>query len=162
MCLFPCHYKTIYLNELTMCFTERWNTNHAKNQQPITICRPYNRWQRAQSYRKITNAPFIYISTTIFSLDHITSSYSDRTAEVWVQCVPDKQVHGANMGPTWVLSAPDGPHIGPMDLAIRGVPIRDYAEWAGCNLVTVFCSAVYMSVTFETQYIDAIWVSLGI
>ena len=24
------------------------------------------------------------------------------------------------MGPTWVLSAPDGPHVGPMNLAIRG------------------------------------------
>ena len=23
---------------------------------------------------------------------------------------PDSKVHGANMGPTWVLSAPDGPH----------------------------------------------------
>ena len=23
---------------------------------------------------------------------------------------PDKKVHGANMGPAWVLSAPDGPH----------------------------------------------------
>ena len=32
---------------------------------------------------------------------------------------PDKKVHGANMGPTWVLSAPDGPHVGPMNLAIR-------------------------------------------
>ena len=26
---------------------------------------------------------------------------------------------GANMGPTWVLLAPDGPHVGPMNLAIR-------------------------------------------
>ena len=39
------------------------------------------------------------------------------------QCVkkqnyPDSKVHGANMGPTWVLSAPDGPHVGPMNLAI--------------------------------------------
>ena len=25
------------------------------------------------------------------------------------------------MGPTWVLSAPDGPHVGPMNLAIRDV-----------------------------------------
>ena len=25
------------------------------------------------------------------------------------------------MGPTWVLSAPDGPHVGPMNLAIRVV-----------------------------------------
>ena len=33
--------------------------------------------------------------------------------------VPDSKVHGANMGPTWVLSAPDGPHVGPMNLAIR-------------------------------------------
>ena len=33
--------------------------------------------------------------------------------------IPDSKVHGANMGPTWVLSAPDGPHVGPMNLAIR-------------------------------------------
>ena len=25
------------------------------------------------------------------------------------------------MGPTWVLSAPDGPHVGPMNLVIRGL-----------------------------------------
>ena len=31
---------------------------------------------------------------------------------------PDSKVHGANMGPTWVLSAPDGPHVCPMNLAI--------------------------------------------
>ena len=34
-------------------------------------------------------------------------------------CNPDIKVHGANMGPTWVLSAPDGPHVGPMNFAIR-------------------------------------------
>ena len=33
--------------------------------------------------------------------------------------IPDSKVHGANMGPTWVLSARDGPHVGPMNLAIR-------------------------------------------
>ena len=33
--------------------------------------------------------------------------------------IPDSKVHGANIGPTWVLSAPDGPHVGPMNLAIR-------------------------------------------
>ena len=32
---------------------------------------------------------------------------------------PDDKVHGVNMGPTWVLSGLDGPHIGPMNLAIR-------------------------------------------
>ena len=32
---------------------------------------------------------------------------------------PDSKVHRRNMGPTWVLSAPDGPHVGPTKLAIR-------------------------------------------
>ena len=31
----------------------------------------------------------------------------------------DRKVHGANIGPIWVMSAPDGPHVGPMILAIR-------------------------------------------
>ena len=31
----------------------------------------------------------------------------------------DSKVHGASMGPTWVLSFPDGPYVGPMYLAIR-------------------------------------------
>ena len=35
----------------------------------------------------------------------------------WV--IPDSKVHGANMGPTWVLSAPDGSRVSPMNLAIR-------------------------------------------
>ena len=33
--------------------------------------------------------------------------------------IPDSKVHGANMRPTWVLSAPDGPHGDPMRRAIR-------------------------------------------
>ena len=35
--------------------------------------------------------------------------------------IPDSKVHGANMGPTWVLSALDGPHVGPMNLTISAV-----------------------------------------
>ena len=32
---------------------------------------------------------------------------------------PVSKFHGANMGPIWVLSVPDGLHIGPVNLAIR-------------------------------------------
>ena len=32
---------------------------------------------------------------------------------------PHSKAHGANMEPTWVLSAADGPHVGTMILAIR-------------------------------------------
>ena len=35
-----------------------------------------------------------------------------------------QRVHGANMGPTWVLSVPDGPHVGPVNFVIRGTPQR--------------------------------------
>ena len=42
---------------------------------------------------------------------------------VHFQRFADSKVHGANMGTTWVLSAPDGPRIGPMNLAIRVVSL---------------------------------------
>ena len=40
---------------------------------------------------------------------------------VFVHAIPDSKVHEANMGPSWVLSAPAGPHVGPMNLAIKDV-----------------------------------------
>ena len=39
---------------------------------------------------------------------------------------PDSKVHVANMGPTWVLSVPGGPHVGHMNFAIWNV-----WEWWG-------------------------------
>ena len=47
---------------------------------------------------------------------------------VTAERAPESKVHGANMGPTWVLSAPDGPHVGPMNLAIRGVNNYDLCQ----------------------------------
>ena len=47
--------------------------------------------------------------------------------------VPDSKVHVANMGPTCVLSAPDGPRVGPMNVVI-GV-LSDYSA----------CSFLYSS-----------------
>ena len=38
---------------------------------------------------------------------------------------PDSKIHGANNGPICVLSAPDGPHVGPMNFAIREVVRRE-------------------------------------
>ena len=32
---------------------------------------------------------------------------------------PDSKVHGANMGPIWGRQDPGGPHVGPMNFAIR-------------------------------------------
>ena len=38
---------------------------------------------------------------------------------MFLKTTPDSKDHGANMGPTWVLSAPGMPNVGPMSLAIR-------------------------------------------
>ena len=44
------------------------------------------------------------------------------------------------MGPTWVLSAPDGHHVGPMNLAIRVISqIVISVLYAGCWLVIAWC-----------------------
>ena len=40
------------------------------------------------------------------------------------QTLPDSKVYGTNTGPTWALSVPDGPHVGPMNLAIRAIMWR--------------------------------------
>ena len=59
------------------------------------------------------------------TIDFHVISISETWLE-WDNCelydIPDSKVHGANMEPTWVLSAPDGPHVGPMNLAIREDP----------------------------------------
>ena len=41
--------------------------------------------------------------------------------EIWT----DSKVHGANMGCNWVMSALDGPHVGPMNLVSREVERSD-------------------------------------
>ena len=44
-----------------------------------------------------------------------------------IHSIPDSKVHGANMGPNWVLSDPVGPHVGPMKLAISDSALHPVA-----------------------------------
>ena len=37
---------------------------------------------------------------------------------MYISDCPDSKLHGANMGPIWGRQDPDGPHVGPMKLAI--------------------------------------------
>ena len=45
----------------------------------------------------------------------------------------DSKVHGAKMRSTWVLSGPDGPHVGPMNLAIRVGTCMSYVSYVICT-----------------------------
>ena len=48
----------------------------------------------------------------------------------WVLCNPDSKFLVANTGPTWVLAAPGGPHVGPMNLDIKEVSAHYLAKKA--------------------------------
>ena len=49
---------------------------------------------------------------------------------ILVYTIPDSKFRVAHMGPTWVLSAPGGPHVGPMNLAIRDTSMSGHWQWA--------------------------------
>ena len=57
---------------------------------------------------------------------HLPRSQSPpiRSSPTMLTCyqIPDSNVYGANMGPTWVLSAPDGPLLAPWTLLSGMVP----------------------------------------
>ena len=74
--------------------------------------------------------------------------------------IPDSNVHEANMGPAWVLSAPGGPHVGPMNLVVWDktswflvldtqatlTSSVSSADWfAGPDLHQVFCTPKFMN-----------------
>ena len=65
--------------------------------------------------------------------DHISQIHWTNTAEennrlfpieqFSCQKYPDSKDHGANMAPTWGRQDPGGPHVGPMNLAIRDIQV---------------------------------------
>ena len=67
-------------------------------------------------YAMFTSTNHGGITSKWIDCEHIYSLHWDTAPEN----DPDSKVHGAKMGPTWVLSAPGEPHVGPMNLAIRG------------------------------------------
>ena len=89
----------------------------------ITATSPRGQWvnvlapgKMATNFAGIGLKWHIYLKGNIAFLMNISQQF---VSNCYVENNPDSKVHGSNMGPTWVLSAPDGPHIGPMNLGIR-------------------------------------------
>ena len=53
-------------------------------------------------------------------VDIVLSMGKTSVTEKSIKKVPDSKFHVAHMGPTWILTAPGGPHVSPMNLDIRG------------------------------------------
>ena len=68
---------------------------------------------------------------------------------------PDRTVHGAIMGPTWVLSAPDRPHVGPMNLAIRDYITTKWAWEEACVYMMWYMVHVVIFIPVQMRGITA-------
>ena len=67
------------------------------------------------------------------------------------------------MGPTWVLSAPDGPHVGPMNLAIRdSSDMRDQASWCWIYSFVLTGASCYIHIILpSTQFARSLLWTVG-
>ena len=64
---------------------------------------------------------------------------------------PDSKVRVANMGSTWVLAAPGGPHVDPMNLAIRML-LRNYIPTYKTLLNDKYLNAPIASINWHSLY----------
>ena len=79
-----------------------WTKNEALGTTPLAYC--------------VGNRPVV---GGLIDKVSVMCSMPRRFYDFWIGYgYPDSKVHGANMGPTWVLSAPCGPYVGPMKFAI--------------------------------------------
>ena len=85
------------------------------NMDPSTIC-------LQASYVHPFSVRFGYRSLLPIAKQHIKLVIFISIYPIAFYIIPQiAKVHGANTGPTWVLWDPDGPHVGPMNLAIRAL-----------------------------------------
>ena len=72
---------------------------------------------------------------------------------------PDSKVFVANMGPIWVLSAPGGPHVGPMKIVIW-VVFLEYSDLSirivayALSKMSKIMQVVTSKLKFEWQYLN--------
>ena len=68
-----------------------------------SLCKGYNQWRWEWNLNIMHYNDFTIL---------ILGILAHPVKQIILQNTPDSKVHAANMGPTWVLSAPDGPHVG--------------------------------------------------
>ena len=80
-------------------------------------------WLAEENYWTVPETLLDIISHTQMKRRHLICGTSKNVCEWYelTKMILISKVHGANMGPTWVPLAPDGPHVGPMNFAIRDI-----------------------------------------
>ena len=106
---------TILLNDLVPYM-------HAKFQYTITYGRRHITvpiwWLLCNSYW--IKWPKMFCAVCVYVCDVCVWFISQNLKNnINLHTYPDSKVHVAHIGPTWALSAPGRPHVGPMNLVIR-------------------------------------------
>ena len=87
----------------------------------LTLWFGFSLFPRRSQFRQNCASSFSHYGLTgsVATIVDLLFPYCATFGKKCCEYIPDSKVHVANMGTNWVLSAPDGPHVGPMNLAIR-------------------------------------------
>ena len=124
----------------TICATtcSGWHKRKHHSSRSLTFCKRNPQVACAPPSQIAKGAEIVSIAWRHHDLFLISLVY------LFLNAFPDRKVRGANMGPTWALSAPDGPHAGAMNLAIR-------VFIAGNNIIQS-CTAAFQHVRVFFSY----------
>ena len=150
-----CHVNMEYFNYTSLCLMFFQHTN-------LIFSSWYHLWIVIHSVSQKTSflhkCPYCVViswhrsqwNTLVWRFSLPNSKLSDPLVTLFVY--PDSKVHGANMGPTWVLSAPDGPHVVPINLAIKVLFIRTLplSVTKFLIIITPHPSSAYLYITYMT------------
>ena len=76
--------------------------------------------------------------------------------EIICDTIPDSKVHGANMGPTWVLSAPDGPHVSPHEPCYQGCLVPQLLATDQRTMSRYPMASITWSILLDNPYVAMI------
>ena len=93
------------------------------NGNTLSIAGPV--WGESTTHQRFPSQRASDVDLLSFLLLGWTSCWKTMELPVIWDTIPDSKVHGANMGPTWALSAPDGPH----ELCYQG--------WCPCDITAM-------------------------
>ena len=91
------------------------------NCRDIISCRyiTYSAWNKCMFWTNVSCGIFTVNPKVWIPPATIRYVSTDNILVSWASMIPDNKVYVAHMGPTWFLSAPGGPHLGPMNLDIK-------------------------------------------
>ena len=114
-------------------------------------------WQNFKPLPKIVryNACWIYRMCEVA----VISVFILRSEIRLLENTPDSKPHRVNMRPTWILSAPAGPHVGPMNLALEDHHCRQLAVIRMLNCLSIDKEKIECYLSKIMGYLSQNWSS---